>query len=109
MYVWISEVMQEGDGVMVFASALPYLVIKSDIVILYLTAKIKFAYFLFCASSWSFRNRYLTSPIFMVHAHKLGISLFSIIFRFVYQSGTSIKFEFITLYGPIIIFGFFFV
>ena len=43
----------------------------------------------------------------MVHAHKLGLSLFSIIFRFVYQSGTSIKFEFITLYGPIIIFGFF--
>ena len=39
MYVWISEVMQEGDGVMVFASALPYLVIKSDIVIFYLTAK----------------------------------------------------------------------
>ena len=37
MYVWISEVMQEG--VMVFASALPYLVIKSDIVIFYLTAK----------------------------------------------------------------------
>ena len=40
MYVWISEVMQEGDGVMVFASALPYLVIKSDNVILYITAKI---------------------------------------------------------------------
>lgn len=39
MYVWISEVMQEGDGVVVFASALPYLVIKSDIVIFYLSAK----------------------------------------------------------------------